>query len=294
MPQVEEEQGLLQERTDLDEMAEAIDAQLLQQALKGLPLGALRFYAQTGSTNVDAARWVDAGAPDLALVVADEQTAGRGRQGRSWYTPPGAALAFSLALRSDPHRRLSQEAPAHLARLTALGAVAVCQALDQLYGLPAQIKWPNDVLLHRRKVCGVLAEAYWQGEQLIAAILGIGINVSPASLPPNETLIYPATCVEAVLGRQVSRLDLLRSVLENLLRWRSRLDDPAFLYTWDGLLAFKGEEVAVFSGMQMTEPPEEEGLLLGLDARGCLRLQLRNGEERALCSGELRLRPLVS
>lgn len=275
-------------------MAEAIDVQLLQQALKGLPLGEVRYYAQTGSTNVDAARWVDAGAPDLALVVADEQTAGRGRQGRSWYTPPGAALAFSLALRSDLRRTPALEAPTYLARLTALGAVAVCHALDQLYGLPAQIKWPNDVLLHRRKVCGVLAEAYWQGEQLLAVILGIGINVSPASLPPDETLIYPATCVEAVLGRPASRLELLRSVLENLLHWRNRLDEPAFLSAWDALLAFKGEEVAVFSGTQMSEPPEEEGVLLGLDARGCLRLRLRSGEERALCSGELRLRPLVS
>lgn len=271
-----------------------MDGQLLQQALNGLPLGALRYYVQTGSTNVEAARWVDAGAPDLALVVADEQTAGRGRQGRSWYTPPGAALAFSLALRGDPRRILSLETPAFLARLTALGAVAVCQALSQLYDLQAQIKWPNDVLLQRRKVCGVLAEAFWQGEQLIAVILGIGINVSPASLPPDETLIYPATCVEAVLGKPASRLELLRSVIENLLRWRNRLSDPDFLAVWDALLAFKGEEVAVYIGTQMTEPPEEEGVLLGLDARGCLRLRLQNGEERALCSGELRLRPVVS
>jgi BirA family biotin operon repressor/biotin-[acetyl-CoA-carboxylase] ligase len=275
-------------------MAEAMDEQLLQQALNGLPLGALRYYVQTGSTNVEAARWVDAGAPDLALVVADEQTAGRGRQGRSWYTPPGAALAFSLALRGDPRRILSLETPAFLARLTALGAVAVCQALSQLYDLQAQIKWPNDVLLQRRKVCGVLAEAYWQGEQLIAVILGIGINVSPASLPPDETLIYPATCVEAVLGKPASRLELLRSVIENLLRWRNRLSDPDFLTVWDALLAFKGEEVAVYIGTQMTDPPEEEGVLLGLDARGCLRLRLHSGEERALCSGELRLRPVVS
>ncbi|MDI6695762.1 MAG: biotin--[acetyl-CoA-carboxylase] ligase [Anaerolineales bacterium] len=275
-------------------MAEAMDEQLLQQALNGLPLGALRYYVQTGSTNVEAARWVDAGAPDLALVVADEQTAGRGRQGRSWYTPPGAALAFSLALRGDPRRILSLETPAFLARLTALGAVAVCQALSQLYDLQAQIKWPNDVLLQRRKVCGVLAEAYWQGEQLIAVILGIGINVSPASLPPDETLIYPATCVEAVLGKPASRLELLRSVIENLLRWRNRLSDPDFLTVWDALLAFKGEEVAVYIGTQMNDPPEEEGVLLGLDARGCLRLRLHSGEERALCSGELRLRPVVS
>lgn len=253
---------------------------------------------QVGSTNTEALRWADAGAPDLSMVIADEQTAGRGRQGRAWFTPPGAALAFSLVLReylTYAEGPLAGSPAGYdlswLGRLTALGALAVCQALEAEYHISPQIKWPNDVLLQRRKVCGILTEAQWQGERLEAVVLGIGINVAPASVPPVSVLIYPATCVEAILGYQVDRWQLLRSVLENLLAWRGRLKSAEFLGAWEDRLAFKGEPVEIYPGATSEDLPVERGVLLGLDSAGRLRFRGQNGEVRSLEVGELRLRP---
>lgn len=295
-----------------------MDKTSLEEALKDLPLGRVRYFERIESTNAEMSRWADEGAPDLSLAVANEQTAGRGRAGRGWSTPPDAALAFSLLLRGQeaPHytaptestisppiydielsgrpelKGINQDVPARLARLTALGALAVCDALDGLYGLRAQIKWPNDVLLERRKVCGILSEAHWQGERLSAVILGIGVNVAPQAAPPDSEVIYPAASVEAALGRRVEREELLRAVLERIVFWRGQLDGPEFLRRWDERLAFKGETVQVYLGTEMAGRPDEEGELLGLDAGGCLRLRTRSGDERALCTGELRLRPV--
>jgi BirA family transcriptional regulator, biotin operon repressor / biotin---[acetyl-CoA-carboxylase] ligase len=275
-----------------------MDQKGLEQVLQGMSFGPLRFQDRVGSTNTEALRWADAGAPDLSVVVADEQTAGRGRQGRTWSTPPGAALAFSLVLREGLTTDLgahedtrSKDIPRRMARLTALGALAVSQALEAEYNLAAQVKWPNDVLLERQKVCGILTEAQWQGESLTAAVVGIGINVAQASVPPDSEVIYPATCVESVLGRRVDRWQLLRCVLEKILAWRSQLDTPEFLAAWEDKLAFKGEQVYIYTGVAAQASPDEQGILLGLDGAGRLLIRRHSGEVRALNIGELRLRP---
>lgn len=269
-----------------------MDQTELEQILHGLTLGPIRYYDRIDSTNAEAQRWADEGAPDLALVVADEQLAGRGRQGRSWFTPPGAALAFSLVLREPWRKESFARTPANLVtRLTALGALAVSQVLRDAYRLPAEIKWPNDVLLDRRKVCGILAEAQWLGAQLSAVVLGIGVNVAPASVPPESGLIYPATCVESAVGREVDRWQLLRAVLEQILIWRSKLGFQAFLDAWEERLAFKGEQVDLYTGTDIQSQAHQQGILVGLDAEGCLQIQNQAGELQSLCNGELRLRP---
>jgi BirA family biotin operon repressor/biotin-[acetyl-CoA-carboxylase] ligase len=273
-----------------------MDMEKLTTALSGLALGPLRFFEQVDSTNSEAARWADSGAPDLALVVADEQTAGRGRQGRKWFTPAEAALAFSLVLRQAPGAAASEDQTfdsALLMRLTALGALAVCQVLQEKYALPAEIKWPNDVLVKRRKLAGILAEVYWQGDQLQAVILGIGINIAPDSVPIEAQLSYPATCIQTELGRPVERLEVLKAVLENVLKWRTRLHEPDFLSAWDQHLAFKGEWVTIFEN-DSAGTISRQGCVLGLDEQGQLRLIDRAGEEFRLLTGELRLRPATS
>ena len=120
----------------------------------GLPLAGVRAVQQTGSTNDDALLLATQGALDGWLVLAEEQTQGRGRSQRRWVTATGPALAFSLLLRPSA---LEQ---AYIGRFTALGALSVQQVLSEL-GLSAQIKWPNDVLVNGKKVCGVLAETLW-------------------------------------------------------------------------------------------------------------------------------------
>jgi BirA family biotin operon repressor/biotin-[acetyl-CoA-carboxylase] ligase len=269
-----------------------MDQTQLETALDDLPVGEIRYYERIDSTNTAAARWAEAGAPDLSLVVADEQTAGRGRLGRRWFTPPGAALAFSLLLDLQVGTASSAVLPERrVPALTALGAVAVSCALRHLYDLSPEIKWPNDVLLKRRKVAGVLVETHWQGESPTSAVLGIGINVATSSIPQETDLLYPAACVQAVLGRPVDRWVLLHAVLEELLAWRSRLSSKEFLQTWNDQLAFKGEWVQV-GRADLSGSSLNEGTVIGLSPDGCLQLRTSSGNVATIQSGELTLRPV--
>lgn len=250
------------------------------QAIAGLPLARAEFYESAASTNDVVAAWASAGAAGLCLAAADQQTAGRGREGRSWHTPPGSALAFSLLLPPSP----GFEA-AWLGRVSGLGALAVCEALAEL-GIPSEIKWPNDVLAGGHKLCGVLAEAHWAGERLQALILGIGINVAASAVPALDQLSFPATSVEQAAGRQVSPGELLRRVIQRLLAWQPRLASPEFLAAWEAQLAYRGQPVQLHG-----QAAPVQGELLGLGADGSLRLRTPDGE-RSYTAGEVQLRPL--
>lgn len=269
----------------------------IRKALDGLPLGGMRIFNTVDSTNSEAARWLEGGAPDLALVVADEQTAGRGRGNRRWFTPGGAALAFSVVLKGV----LGQADEANLTHLTALGALALCEALEAGYQLPAEIKWPNDVLVDGRKLAGVLVEAHWLGERLAGVILGIGINIAPEAVPPAEALLFPATCVNACLATRrpgyeiAERGQLLRQTLEALLHWRNEVGSTRFLAAWEERLAYREAWVEIWQDLASAESPHAfarySGRLEGLNADGSLRLREHQGSIRNVSMGELRLRP---
>ena len=158
----------------------------------------LYYLHETTSTNDIAAAYAERGAPEGTTVVAAAQTSGRGRLGRSWYSPPGAGLYVSIVIRD------SRCAPF----LTLAGGVAVAEGIRAATGLPLEIKWPNDVVTpgtsgpsRRRKLAGVLAEASSSADGLQHVILGIGINISPASYPPD--LADRASSIETELGRAV-------------------------------------------------------------------------------------------
>jgi BirA family biotin operon repressor/biotin-[acetyl-CoA-carboxylase] ligase len=276
-----------------------MDQNSLEHLLAGLPLGPLRYFASVGSTNDIAARWAKAGARHRALVVADEQTSGRGRLKRRWYTPPGSALAFSLVLRPEalPFDLAGGSAPG-LLRLTALGALAVSETLNEVLPpmLPAQIKWPNDVIATRRKLAGVLVELQWEGSRLSAVVVGAGVNVAPASVPPAEQVSFPATCVEEVVDQPVDRWALLAAMLKKLLYWEERLPEEIFMHAWRGRLAFRGEWVHILteSGVEGAEPTQIEGQIAGLEEDGSLRLRLRSGQMASIQFGEVSLRPIDS
>ncbi len=278
-----------------------MDQASLETILAELPVKHIRYFERLGSTNDEAARWAGQDAPDMALVVADEQTAGKGRLGRHWITPSGTALAFSLVLRPEV------EFAAVLPRWSALGALAVCEALKELYALQPEIKWPNDVLLDRRKAAGILAETTWSGDEPASLVLGIGINVAPASISeaalPKSSLIFPAACIEEFLDRPVDRLQLLRLVLEQLIAWRPRLASQQFLDAWEARLAFRGEWVQFLPGEAPTEAgspfqsqknpsPVLEGRIIGLAPDGALRLSALAGKEVLVRVGDVRLRPV--
>lgn len=252
----------------------------LIRPLEGLPIPAIRYYDTIGSTNDAALRWAEAGAVDGSLVIAEHQTSGRGRLGRSWVTNPGAALAFSVVLRP------SEEEMKRLELFSPLAGLAVCGALQAL-GLPAEIKWPNDVLLARRKTCGILAESTWDGSRLIGTVVGIGINVAPESVPPADLLQFPATCVEEHLRQPVDRGQLLRQVLNEFYHWRANFGSPDFFNAWEDRLAFKGETVQLLnSGSESIS-----GILLGVDEKGNLRVRLSAGNVKIVSVGDVHLRP---
>ena len=175
----------------------------------------------------------------------------------------------------------------HLALLSPLGGLAVCTALEDTLGLAPQIKWPNDVLLGRRKTCGILAEAFWQGPQLEAVILGIGINIAPGSVPPPQEVLFPATFVEDFTTQLVERNALLVAILDQLEAWRAQLGSPAFLDAWQARLAFRGEPVEI----QFPANPALVGRLQGVDADGNLKIALESGEMVSVAAGDVRLRP---
>jgi len=250
--------------------------------LDGLSLGGWRYYDSLGSTNDVALAWASEGAPDFALVVADTQTAGRGRLQRRWVTYPGAGLAFSLVLRPT-----SGESE-YLARFSPLGAVAIRRALADRFGLAAEIKWPNDVLVARRKVAGVLTETAWLASTLHALVLGVGVNIRPAALPPPGELIFPATCVEDELGRSIDRWQVLRAILESLIAWRAQLGTAVFLQEWQTHLAFKNEWVR----LDATGGKEQIGQVKGIASDGSLHLIDQDGKEFWVMVGDVHLRSM--
>ena len=253
----------------------------IEKALSGLPLGEIRYFDTIGSTNDYAAYWAQHAPPDLSVVLADEQTAGRGRAGRQWLTPRGAALAISVILLPD---RLNPDA---LSLMNGLGALAVSDALTYAYGLSPVIKWPNDVLLNGVKVAGVLPESDWVGDRLQGVVLGMGINVSRAAIPPAGLVNFPAGCVEEHVEKAVVRGRLLREILSALIVRIEHLGTPSFLEAWEARLAFRLENVQVIP----SAGTPVEGRIAGLTCEGHLRLVV-GMEEQVFSAGEIRLRPL--
>jgi len=276
-----------------------MDQESLESALADLNLPAIRYFSSIGSTNDEAWRWADAGGPHCALVIADEQTAGRGRLNRRWVTTAGSGLAFSLALLPP------LLAPQLVQRLNGLAALAICNTLQTKYTLPAQIKWPNDILVNQRKLAGVLVETRWVGEKLKAAVIGIGINIAPESinpvnLPP-EGLNFPATCIEDAFGQPVDRLELLSASLQEFFIWLPQLSSQNFIDEWEARLAYHDQWVELFvertaqsSPWETAPPPMQVGKVIGLTPDGSLKLLTRSGELVLAQVGEIHLRPSFS
>ncbi|PWB55686.1 MAG: biotin--[acetyl-CoA-carboxylase] ligase [Anaerolineales bacterium] len=274
-----------------------MDQASLESSLADLELPAVRYFQSIDSTNDEAWRWVEIGAPHAALVVADEQTAGRGRYQRRWITARNTGLAFSLILRS-PAFQVHQ---VHL--LTGLGGLAVCLALQDCYSIPAQVKWPNDVLLGGGKAAGILVEARWEGEKLNAAVVGIGINIAPESINPDTLssagLDVPATCVECFVDHPVDRLELLHAILGGFLSWLPRLAISAFINLWEANLAYRDQWVVILppspghlTGRPVVHPPIYAGKLVGLTMDGSVKILTASGELVTAQVGELHLRPV--
>ncbi len=261
-----------------------MDLSTWKTRLNELPLGEIYLYQELGSTNETAEILISEGAPPFSLVLADKQTAGKGRHGRLWQTLPGKALAFSWILYPEP----GIITPEKLGKLSGLGALAVAESLIESYQLAAEIKWPNDVLVGGKKVCGVLVDVHWAGNQLKDAVLGIGINVSRGSVPEDKDLHFPASSLEETNGREISRLELLIQVMSSLLKWYPELQSVDFTAAWQDKLAYKGETVTLFAGDKIID----QGTLQGVSPEGSLILDSDSGDVRMYQTGEIKLRPV--
>ncbi|MEZ4666845.1 MAG: biotin--[acetyl-CoA-carboxylase] ligase [Anaerolineae bacterium] len=221
----------------------------------------VRFYSQVGSTNDVALEWLSQGAPSGAVVLADEQIGGRGRLGRSWYTPPGTALIVSVILRPT--------APV-LSQLTMLGALAIYDLLTTIGVEDISIKWPNDVQVHGRKVSGILPEVLWNGSHLAGVVLGMGINVR-IDFSGTE-LENHAISIEPVLGRPVDRIALLSDLLVQVDKWYACLGTFDLFETWQNRLITIGQSVQLKKDGQMiagiADSVDSSGALIVVDAKG--------------------------
>jgi BirA family biotin operon repressor/biotin-[acetyl-CoA-carboxylase] ligase len=235
-------------------------------------------FDAVGSTNDVALEEARKGAVHGALFVTDHQTAGRGRAGRIWLSTANSALTFSLVLRPnvDPMQGT--------AGLAGLGALAVVKALEK-WSVPAAIKWPNDVLIDRRKAAGILVETSWMGDVLEYAVMGIGINIQAESVPVQDVIDYPATCVESAAGKPVDRYDFLLDVLDSLGCWIERIGSKEVFEAWQKDLAYVNEEVVVQSTAK-----EWVGVLTGITMDGRLRLETSEGEQILAAAGDVRMR----
>jgi BirA family biotin operon repressor/biotin-[acetyl-CoA-carboxylase] ligase len=221
-----------------------------------------------GSTNERAKSLALAGAPHGTVVTADEQTAGRGRQGRTWVAAPGAALLMSVVVRDlDEHHSV----------LPLTAAVAVCEAVEECAGIACTIKWPNDVWAERRKLAGILIEAR-HGEGV--AVVGVGLNVSARVEDFPEELRESATslAIEGA-GAAPSREAVVAALLASLER-RIGEEPRAVLARWRARDALRGNRVTWADG---------EGIAVGIDATGSLLVDTPRGRV-ALGAGEVHLR----
>jgi BirA family biotin operon repressor/biotin-[acetyl-CoA-carboxylase] ligase len=237
-------------------------------------------HAELTSTNDEARRMATEGAPHGTVVVADRQTEGRGRLGRSWHSPPGENLYLSTILRPDLE-------PAQAPPVTLTAAVGVAEGIRGFIGRPPTLKWPNDLLYGGRKVCGLLTEMSAGPDQIRYVVIGIGLNINTSEFPGD--LAQQATSLSIERGGRVSRVAVLASVINSLEHWIDRLvaEGPGpVIEAWQALADWFGQSVTV---SLPGKGAEATGVALGLDPDGALRLRLPDGAEQRVVCGDVKI-----
>ena len=242
----------------------------------------VRVYDAVGSTNTLLGSMAGEGAPAGLALVAGAQTAGRGRRGRSFYSPDGTGVYISLLLRPDL-------TPAAAVPLTACAAVAAAESIEEVSGVRAGIKWVNDIFVDGRKVCGILTEAETDAVsgRLRHVVIGLGVNVSvpaggfPGDLQGIAGAVFPGPGPEDV------RCRLAAGILDRLSELAESPGDPAVLEAYRGRSILSGRRIRIL------EPGREpqEATAVGINDDYSLQVRLSDGTQRSLVSGEVSIRP---
>lgn len=240
--------------------------------------GRIDYCAVIDSTNVRARAIADQGAPEGTIVVAETQLEGKGRRGRSWFSPAGEGIYVSVILRP---RVPPSEAP----QLVLLAAVAAAEALLAHTALPVSVKWPNDILVGGKKVAGILTEMRLAEDRIDHVVIGMGVNVNtPAEgLPPEIAAI--ATSLRAETGQTFSRVGLLRTYLEKLEGWYALFRERRFesiRERWLELARIIGKQVKI-AGLDRTY----EGEVVDIDPNGFLILKTPDGGVQRILAGDV-------
>ena len=252
----------------------------LNAALAATPFaGRVRYFPTIHSTNILAMQQAEAGAPEGLVYLADEQTAGRGRGGHDWHSAPGCGLYVSVLLRP-------RMAPADILWLSLAAGLAVREAVQQVTSLQPDIRWPNDLLLGKKKFCGILTELNAEVTRVRHCVVGIGINVHQEDFPTG--LASVATSLSIETGRSWARQDLLLALLQSLHQEAAALNaDTA------GAASSILRRLAAASSwlrgkhVHVDEAEGYSGITAGLDARGFLRVRTPD-DLRTVVSGGVR------
>lgn len=238
------------------------------------------YYEVLDSTNLRAKLDAEKGAPQGALVVADMQTAGRGRRGRSWSSPAGTNAYFTLILKPDFE-------PDKASMLTLVMAMAVAEGIREACGLEALIKWPNDIVVGGKKVCGMLTELSVQQEYIQHVVVGAGVNVGIQEFPPE--IADTAACLEEECGRRVPRAQLIVYIMKAFEKYYEKfmetMDFSVLKEAYDNLLVNCDREVCV-----LDPKGEYTGISRGINSVGELLVELPDGSERTVYAGEVSVR----
>ncbi|MCK4385811.1 MAG: biotin--[acetyl-CoA-carboxylase] ligase, partial [candidate division Zixibacteria bacterium] len=227
-------------------------------------------YRKVGSTNLLGFRLAETGSEEGTLIVAEEQTKGKGRMGRSWYSPPRLGLWMSLILRPPVP-------PFKAPGLSICAGLALAQTIKEMTGTEAKIKWPNDCLIDGKKVGGILLELSAELDRINFVIVGIGVNVNHSAKDFPRNLSQTATSMKIKLGKDISRLALLTSFLEEFERIYLDFKKKGLSAQREMIKSFSsllGKKVAVRFGKEKIE-----GMAKNIDENGSLVIKTKKGEK---------------
>jgi BirA family transcriptional regulator, biotin operon repressor / biotin---[acetyl-CoA-carboxylase] ligase len=262
----------------LEKVHDVVTPDLLHKRLKGRLFGKriLHFF-KTDSTNRVAMELGHAGEAEGAVVIAEEQTAGRGRAGRTWHSERGTGLYFTLLLRP----RLS---PAQAPLLTMLAGIAAHSAISAQTGVAPELKWPNDLLLGSRKIGGILTEMHAEPSQVRFVIIGCGINVNQENFPAELSDV--ATSLRRETGRSHSRLELLVRLLAEF-----ETDYNRFLREGPAVVIERFQQVSTFANGKRVRVDNGvhsyAGVTAGLSPEGLLLVKKYDGQTQAVIAGDV-------
>jgi len=226
-----------------------------------------QYFDSVDSTNDIAKQWLQDGAQSGSVVIGNEQRKGRGRKGRTWYTPPDVALAISVILKPPKQ---------YISRINIIGALSVYDLAEHVGCQNIGIKWPNDVQINERKVSGILPEAVWDGDKLLGIVLGMGINVRNDF---SDTEIADiATTLESESGTSLNRADLIAYLMQRIDMWYERIPADALFITWKNRLNMLGQQVKI---------DKLEGLAVGVESDGALLVQDKDKQMQRVLAGDV-------